>query len=116
MARFTSTKVSDTCYRLSTGRDTVGWIRKAGDAWVVSSTKGTGRGATAREAFEDFMRGRNNAVAKSAGFASAREMVQAQNAQVVKEADEFNALMRDALGGLAPLVQVQVRKGRRIIT
>jgi len=105
--KYRLTQVSDTMYRVNLGRDTIGWCRKFENAWVATTRLGNGRGASAAEAFHDFVRTRNNHDAQQAGYANARDMVAQRNERVEREVAQMNELVG------APLFRV--RRAKRIL-
>ena len=113
MANYRMLKETETLRKLMLGREHIGWCRQfPGGAWEAKSKFGRGVGPTAGEAFTAMVRESNNAVARREGYGSAREMMDAQNAQVQQQADEMNQMFRDA--GLPMRMKVRSR-GRVVV-
>jgi hypothetical protein len=87
------TKVSDSLYRISEGRDTIGWCRRGASDWKAEANSKIGEGATPGEAFHALARKRNDAYAQKEGFKDYRDLIEANNKAVAAEVKLWNTIV-----------------------
>ena len=121
MASYSMTKVSDNVHTVKLGRTVIGAVSKFSMYYrCVVTIPGKGKfnetGPTAADAFRAMVRAANNAAAQRAGYANAREMIEAKNAQVQAECAAMNALLGPISPSAGwPLFRFTVKRGRRVL-
>jgi hypothetical protein len=94
-------------FRIRSGRKDIGWVRLVGDTYYATAYGKEARAQTSTDAFRALVVILNNDTAKRAGFADARSMIIARNAEVARDV----AALNEAAG----MPVARVRKGRRIL-
>lgn len=109
------TKVSDSLYRVSEGRDTIGWTRHWASGWKCEAMGVTGEGNDAIAAFKNCARKIRDIRAKREGFRDFRDQVEQHNDQVRRDVAFWNSLIDDfeqTTGMRADFARRRIRRRR----